>query len=202
MLPTPAELALARCNFIAELKKYVIRKKYELEPCNGELLKAFTLYKILSESCEGSFDFICKTRNLTLEPLTCSGTPTCSDLLSINLRKTITGGAYTVGLENDLDHSVFPSLTLTNNSVYQDSEVNITVEDSYGNLDATLITTGDYYDGVTLLSGDQYRHSFEVRYWLNGVLGTPNSYLKTIRLHYYQGGVSTPVDLDISPSNI
>lgn len=202
MTPTVAELALVRCNFIAELKKYTTCKKYNLDCCTDDLLKAYALHKSLNEPCDIDYDLICKTRKLTLEPLTCSGTPTCTDLLGISLRKSLTGGAYTLGLENEVDQTSLPSITLANNSIYQDSELSITVEDSYGNLEAFPFTTGDYYNGVTVTSGDQYRHSFEIRYWLNGVLGTANSYLKTIRLHYYENGVSTPIDLDISPSNI
>lgn len=203
MTPTPAELAAASCNLINEAAKYFNCKKYQLDCCMDLAKEAWALDELANSDCELGYDTICSLRKIHIDQPACSGQPTCSSLLSMSLKSTTTGGTFTTSVENELDQTAYMSVTLTPNSVVQPAEALLVVTDSQGEVTTYPFTTGSYYDGITVNTGDQYHPSVESQFLTPPIIGTPNSYFKTVRLYKRSSdGAITSVDVNVAPDNI
>jgi hypothetical protein len=204
MTLTLAELAAAQCNLVDKVISYINCKKYSTECCREQALEALMLLESVSNDCDIPYETVCAIRNLPDLEVTCSGTPTCADLASLSTRKSYSGGVFSKSFENDFNQTAYPSIILTPDSIAQPAEGVVVITDSYGNVSSSYpVATGDYFDGSTVLSGDEYHPSADIRFLTGPIVGTATGYFKSIRLGRRDvDGTLSFTDVDISPSNI
>ncbi len=204
---SPAQIAAAKCNFVTKTTSLAQCKKYNIDCCSNEeeMKTAFLLYKeaqLTSEGCTISDGAVCSIQNLTPVTNACTKPPTCADLFSCSIKKFLSGGAYTKAIENSLDATAYMSIELTPNSVAQPAKARAIVYDSSGVVMDEEFTTGKYFDGLIVNTGDEYHPHVGIQFGMGPWLGTADSYIKSIRLYHYNSGVIGFTDLDISPTNI
>lgn len=203
MTPTPAQLALAQSNFIDKLAEYFNEKKYSLSVCRDCVEEAFVLLKYAQQSCDIPYEIYCALDNLTDNCIDCSGDPSCADLLTISSTKRVSGGTYTSTFSNELDTTPYPYIDVTSDTIYQIAKGSLIVSRDGSVELSEEVTTGDYYNGTSVLSGNAYHVSASTAFLFRiPQANHATMYIQSLRLSNYSNGVITYQDIDVSPSNI
>lgn len=210
MIPTPAQIAAAQCNFVKEVIAYNDCKRFGVECCKTKVLDAFYLKKLAESGCDLLYDVICQLDSLDNTVADCTQDPTCEEMVIWSVKKIEVGGDYKATLENEYDFTNKFVFTPVDNSKELESSANVLITNGNGELLESYVVEG----GCALVSGNQvcssnYKSKLFVSAEVPFVLGFSNSYLDSIRLWNAApfagsafGGNLQYQDVDISPANI
>jgi hypothetical protein len=154
MIPTPAQVAAAQCNFVKEVIAYNNCKRYNTECRKTKVLDAFYLKKLAESGCDLLYDVICQLDSLDNTVADCTQDPTCEEMADWSIKQINVGGDYSVILENEYDYSNKFVFNTNNDSTLLSSTANVVISNGYGEvLDSYSIAGGcKLVNGVSVCS--------------------------------------------------
>lgn len=210
MIPTPAQIAAAKCNFFKEVAYYNDCKRYNTECCKNKLLDAFYLMKLAESGCNLLYDVICQLDSLDNTVADCTQDPTCEEMVIWSVKKFDIGGDYKVTLENEYDYSNKFVYTVSDDSTVIEASANVFITNGYSELMDSYVVNGgcSLVNGVEVC-GDQYKSKVFVSLEIRLIAGLVGGYIQSIRIWNALPGSGTAFggsmqyqDVDISPGNI
>lgn len=180
MIPTPAQVAAAQCNFVKEVIAYNECKRFGTECCKTKVLDAFYLKKLAESGCDLLYDVICQLDSLDNTVTDCTQDPTCEEMVIWSIKKLDIGGDYKVTLENEYDFSNRFIFIPNNNSLYLESAANIVITNGNSEVLETYTING----GCTQSTGcaDVHKASVSVIAEVPWVTGFVGAYIQSVRL--------------------
>lgn len=180
MIPTPAQVAAAQCNFVKEVISYNQCKKVNMDCCKTKVLDAFYLKKLAESGCDVLYDVICQLDSLNNTVADCTQDPTCEEMVIWSVKKLDIGGDYKVTLENEYDFSNKFIFIPNNNSLYLESTANVVITNGASELLETYSING----GCTQSTGcsDVHKASLSVIAEIPLVTGSVGAYIQSVRL--------------------
>lgn len=210
MIPTPAQVAAAQCNFVKEVIAYNNCKRYNTECCKTKVLDAFYLKKLAESGCDLLYDVICQLDSLDNTVADCTQDPTCEEMAIWSIKKFDIGGDYKVTLENEYDYSNKFIYTIADNSTTVEATANVFITNGYSEVMDSYVVNG----GCSLVNGvqvceSQYKSKVFISVEIPLIGGLIGAYIQSIRIWNAIpasgtafGGSMQYQDVDISPSNI
>lgn len=183
MIPTPAQIAAAKCNFFKEVAYYNDCKRYNTECCKNKLLDAFYLMKLAESGCNLLYDVICQLDSLDNTVADCTQDPTCEEMVIWSVKKFDIGGDYKVTLENEYDYSNKFVYTVSDDSTVIEASANVFITNGYSELMDSYVVNGgcSLVNGVEVC-GDQYKSKVFVSLEIRLIAGLVGGYIQSIRI--------------------
>ena len=210
----PADVDALRCDFVHSVYAYFQCKKYSISCTLADAKQRYLDYKLASSDCELTEDQTCSLVNKVGPTLAveCAVNTPCSAQALVSLKNTSVNLVYTPTIvdETFADAApVFtakPSLTLSPNSIYHNSTLDVAILDQdLAVIDTATFSTGKAKVGASVVTDPIYSLSAFVRWGLVNVANNPTGYLKSIKIYYTNTlGQYVPSNfwiIDVSPTS-
>lgn len=207
----PADVLSVKCKFVEKMKKFLEKRKSQVDVCYCEVLPYFadaqlatTLYDADCLDIEDECALEVKADKYGPQPDT--STPTeipCSAQATISITSTTDSCATVASVSDPVYGSVYPLINLTADSIYHDGIINLNVSGCDGKQTVSVRTgcTGD-----PEVCTDSQRVAGDMTFILTNPATTyPGGYIKTLRLYETNSNgviINSPIDLDVSPANV
>lgn len=208
---TPADVLKIKCKFVEKMKAFLTKRMSQVDVCYCEVLPYFadaqlasTLYDADCLTIEQECTLEKKADKYSAQPELNPNIVPCSDQVSISLAK-VESACSVSGIVENASGQAFPRIVLSNNSIYHDAVLDMKITDCITNTVQTeQIRVG--CTGTPEVCTDSQRVAGIMTFLLTTPTTTyPGGYIQTLRLYQTDSNgllVNSPIDLDVTPSNV
>lgn len=206
----PADVLKIKCKFVEKMVSFLNKRKYEIDACYCDVLPYFAdaqLATVFADAECLDHDDECllnkKAAKYSDQPELNPGIVSCSDQVDITLTQSSASCSTSTVVKNSTGQA-YPKIVLYNDELYHDAVLNIELTDCDGTTQVEQIRCG--CTGTPEVCTDANRVSGLMTFTLTTPATTyPGGYINTIRLYETDSNgvlINSPMDLDISPSNV
>lgn len=207
----PADVLRIKCKFVDQVIAFLTKRKYVVDVCPCELYQYYGDYMLattLVDCLEYEQEcYLNKKASKYDLPTTCDDTVVSCDgqLSDLVLSSATTTCDFTASTANSVNFSAYPVLSVTDDSTYIESTINIRfVKDCHAGsstiVAATAVAGGCTSSGCS--SSAKGQHLFGIQTTADFGL-TSDAYISTLRVYETDSTgvlINTPIDLDLDPA--
>ncbi len=199
--------AKTSCNLVTKAVNYFKCRQYSLNCCLDESKAALVDYFVSQSNCELPSEVIEQVSEnvCNVGESICNTaftqTSACEDIIDITLSSSAFSCPYVYKVSNAVDGSIYPRLTLVDNSVYHTSKINFVGIPCKGVGSSEVVSSGCSSSGC---SNDRNPYG-QTQVVIRNAMLYPTGYMKTITIYATDASGNAPLTahtVDISPANL